>query len=156
MKCPLCQGFTHVTNSRPAEKGRGIKRRRECVKCKQRFSTYERMAILDLRVLKRNGSREPYYRHKVEAGLRKALEKRPITEQQFQNLMFNIEQDIFGLEKDVVSSEEIGRIVLSHLKNLDQVAYLRFASVYRNFKSPRAFQREIQKLEKATSFLKAP
>ena len=103
---------------------------------------------MDLRVRKRNGSKEPYYRHKIETGLRKAFEKRPVTAQEFQKLLFEIEQDIFNLRKKTVSTEQMGRIVLSYLKGMDKVAYLRFASVYRNFRTPKAFEREIQRLEK--------
>lgn len=106
------------------------------------------MSLVDLRVRKRNGSKEPYYRHKIEMGLRKALEKRPVTAQEFQKLLFEIEQDIFNLRKKTVSTEQMGRIVLFYLKGVDKVAYLRFASVYRNFRTPKAFEREIQRLEK--------
>jgi len=102
-----------------------------------------------LTVAKRNGSKELYVRHKIELGLRKALEKRQVVEEHFQKLVSSIENDIFNLEKDAVSSEQIGHIVLSHLKDFDQVAYLRFASVHRNFRSAKAFEKEIQKLEKA-------
>lgn len=148
MKCPICQEGTKVINSRTTEHGRSVKRRRECIKCKQRFSTYERMSLVDTQVRKNNGAKEPFYRHKIETGLRKALEKRPVTEQDLQKLVFNIEDNIFNLSKDVISTEEIGSIVLSYLKKVDKVAYLRFASVHRNFKTPKAFEREIQKLEK--------
>jgi transcriptional repressor NrdR len=120
-----------------------------CLHCKRRFTSYERIELVGLTVIKRDGSKEPYLRHKIELGLRKALEKRPVIEEQFQKLVSAIENDIFNLEKDAVSSEQIGHIVLLHLKTFDQVAYLRFASVHRNFKSARAFEKEIQKLEKA-------
>ena len=147
MNCPGCHKSTKVVNSRPLEDGRAVKRRRECLHCSQRFSTYERVSLGDFRVVKRNGSRELYARHKIEAGLRKALQKRPITESQFQKLMFEIETDIFSLGKDKINSEQIGRIVLGRLKKTDKVGYLRFASVYRNFRSPQAFAKEIEKLE---------
>ncbi|MDO8577398.1 MAG: transcriptional regulator NrdR [Candidatus Wildermuthbacteria bacterium] len=150
MNCPLCQSKTRVINSRTAGEEKAIKRRRVCVQCKKRFTTYERLELLGLQILKRDGSREPYLRHKIELGTRKALEKRPYTEQQFQKLVSSIEGDIFNLEKDLVPSEQIGQIVLSYLKTFDKVAYLRFASVYRKFGSPKAFEREIQKLEKST------
>ena len=135
-------------NSRPVDDGKAIKRRRECFKCAKRFSSYERMSLGDLKIVKRNGSKERYSRHKIEAGLRKALEKRPIPEDLFQKLLLNIENDLFSLEKETVSSEQVGRAVLSRLQKADKVGYLRFASVYRNFKSPKAFKKEIQKLEK--------
>ncbi len=151
MTCPVCKTSTRVTNSRRADHGKAIKRRRICTKCGRRFTTYERIELLGLTVLKRNGSKEPYYQHKLEIGVRKALEKRPVSEEQFQKLISSIEHDIFNLEKEEVSSEQIGHIVLSHLKKFDQVAYLRFASVYRNFRSPKAFEKEIEKLEKSAA-----
>tara|TARA_Y100000310_G_C20628152_1_gene787096 strand:+ start:1064 stop:1435 length:372 start_codon:yes stop_codon:yes gene_type:complete len=119
-----------------------------CGSCKRRFTTYERIELFGLQVEKNDRSKEPYLRHKLELGLRKALEKRPASEEQFQKLVASIENDIFNLEQETVTSEQIGQIVLSHLRDTDKVAYLRFASVHRNFKSPKAFEKEIQKLEK--------
>ena len=148
MKCPICQNSTQVSNSRSADHGRAVKRRRVCLQCNRRFTTYERIELFGLLVVKRSGGKQPYLRHKLELGLRKALEKRSISEEQFQKAISLIENDIFNLEKDIVSSEQIGKIVLSHLRVLDKVAYLRFASVHRNFKSPKAFEREIEKLQK--------
>lgn len=148
MNCPLCRGNTRVTNSREADQGRAIKRRRICEACGRRFTTYERLELLGLEVVKRDGSREPYYRHKLEAGIRKATEKRPFTEEQLQRLVSGIENDLFELEQEVVESERIGRITLAHLQRFDKVAYIRYASVYRNFRSTRAFEKEIQRLEK--------
>src|SRR3989344_215770 len=147
MKCPICREETKVTNSRNADQGKAIKRRRICAGCGRRFTTYERVELLGLQVLKRSGSREPYMRRKLELGIRKALEKRPFSEEQFQRLLSLVESEVFNLEKDVVPSEQIGQIVLSHLKEFDKVAYLRFASVYRNFRTPKAFEKEIQKLD---------
>ena len=131
-----------------ADQERAIKRRRKCVHCAKRFTTYERVELIGLEIIKRDGSRQPYYRHKLELGLRKALEKRPFTEEQIQKLVSRIESEIFNREKDVMPSEEIGQTVLSALRTFDKVAYLRFASVYRNFQSPKAFEKEIQKLTK--------
>ena len=148
MICPICQSATKVTNSRNAEHGRAIKRRRLCTGCGRRFTTYERLELLGVEVVKRGGSKEVFSRHKLESGIRKALEKRPFGEEQLQKLVSSIENDIFNLGKDVVESEQVGQIVLIHLRKLDKVAYLRFASVYRNFRTPKAFQKEIQKLEK--------
>jgi transcriptional repressor NrdR len=147
MHCPICKAATKVTNSRSTGHSRVIKRRRLCIKCKRRFTTYERVELIGLTVKKRNGVKEPYVRHKLETGLRKALEKRPITEEQFQSLLSSIEHDLFNLEKETVLSEQLGQFVLIHLKALDKVAYIRFASVYRNFKSTKAFAKEIKKLE---------
>lgn len=148
MKCPVCQNPTQVTNSRSADHSRAVKRRRVCLQCSRRFTTYERIELFGLQVIKRSGAKESYVRHKLELGLRKALEKRPATEEQFVKLISLVENDIFNLEKDAVSSEQIGQIVLTHLRDTDKVAYLRFASVHRNFKTPRAFEKEIEKLEK--------
>ena len=148
MKCPVCQNSTQVSNSRSADHGRAVKRRRVCLQCNRRFTTYERIELFGLQVVKRSGEKQPYLRHKLELGLRKALEKRPVSEEQFQKLVSAVENDIFNLEKETVRSEEIGQIVLTHLRSLDKVAYLRFASVHRNFKSTRAFEKEIEKLEK--------
>ena len=148
MNCPICQGETKVVNSRPGDQGRSIRRRRECLKCRPRFSTYEKISLIDFQVRKSDNRKEPYYRHKLEGGLRKSLDRRPVTEKEFQKLLFTIENDIFNLEKETVSTEQIGHIVLSHLRKIDKVAYLRFASIHRNFRSPREFEREIQKLEK--------
>jgi len=148
MKCPICQNSTQVSNSRSADHGRAVKRRRVCLQCSRRFTTYERIELFGLQVVKRTGEKQPYLRHKLELGLRKALEKRPVAEDQFQKTVSSIENDIFNLEKDTVNSDTIGKIVLSHLRILDKVAYLRFVSVHRNFKSTKAFEREIEKLEK--------
>jgi len=148
MKCPVCQNSTQVTNSRSADHGRAVKRRRVCLRCSRRFTTYERIELFGLQVVKRSGVKEPYVRHKLELGLRKALEKRPVTEEQFLKLVSLVENDIFNLEKDTVSSEQIGQIVLTHLREVDKVGYLRFASVHRNFKSTKAFEKEIEKLDK--------
>ena len=149
MRCPICQSNTKVTNSRNADHDKAIKRRRVCLKCKRRFTTYERIELLGLQVQKRDGATEPYYQHKVELGVRKALEKRPFTEEQFHKLISSIENEIFNLEKETVPAEQVGQIILAHLKDFDKVAYLRFASVYRNFRTPRAFEKEIERLEKA-------
>ena len=147
MRCPICQADTKVTNSRNADQGRTIKRRRWCTSCGRRFTTYARLELLGIEVAKRSGLKEPFLRHKLEAGIRKALEKRPYTEDQLQKLISSIENDIFNLNKDVVESSYIGQRVLAHLKQFDKVAYLRFASVYRNFRSPKAFEKEIRKLQ---------
>ena len=100
-----------------------------------------------MKVKKRSGAKESYLRHKLETGLRKALEKRPVPEEQFQRLLSSVEYDLFNLEKEVIPAEQIGQIVLSHLKAVDKVAYIRFASVYRNFRSTKAFEKEIEKLK---------
>ena len=125
--------------------GRAIKKARMS-EVSRRFSTWKNQ--LGGLTAKRQGTTQPYHRQKLEVGLKKALEKRPVTEEQFQKMIFMIEDDILNLRKELVASEQIGRIVLEHLKQLDKVAYLRFASIYRDFRSTKAFEKEIQKLEK--------
>lgn len=147
MKCPVCDhDDTKVVDSRVAADGLSIRRRRECLQCAMRFSTFEEMEILDLAVIKKDGSRENYSREKIARGLRRALEKRPITEADFRKLINLIERDIQALRKEEVEAEQIGEIVLSQLKNMDQVAYIRFASVYRSFVDAESFKKELNEL----------
>ncbi len=147
MKCPKC-GFedTKVLDSRPTNEGLAIRRRRECNKCEFRFSTHEQMEILDLTILKRDGRTQPYMREKIESGIRKAFEKRPLSHEDFQNIMSGIEQDIQRLGKEAIGSKEIGNVVMKHIKRKDQVAYIRFASVYRQFADVDEFVKEAKKL----------
>src|SRR5690348_343445 len=132
MRCPVCNHIdTKVVDSRMTEGGLSIRRRRECDKCEYRFSTFEEMEILDLSVVKRNGRREPYMRGKIESGLTKALEKRPYTAERFKSVVGAIERDIQKRKASEMTSEELGEIVMRHLRKFDTVAYIRFASVYR-------------------------
>ena len=148
MKCPYCSHEeTKVIDSRVASDGLSIRRRRECLSCNYRFSTYEEVEILDLQVTKRDGTTESYVREKLEGGLRKALEKRPTTAEDFKRLVSEIEQDIQKKMVDSrIESKEIGNIVVRKLKKYDQIAYLRFASVYRQFADIEEFKKELQKL----------
>lgn len=148
MKCPFCNHVdTKVIDSRVATDGLSIRRRRECESCKLRFSTYEEVEILDLQVIKRDGSIQAYSREKLETGLRKALEKRPIASEEFQRLVSEIEQEIHRKIRDgKIESKEIGNIVIRKLKKYDQIAYIRFASVYRQFEDISEFKKELQKL----------
>jgi transcriptional repressor NrdR len=147
MKCPVCHyQDTKVIDSRVASDGSSIRRRRECLKCGFRFSTYEEIEILDLTVVKRDGHKENYDKDKVIKGLRKALEKRPITEEKFKQLVNSVERDIQALRKNEVTSNQVGQILMKHLRKVDQVAYIRFASVYESFKDVQTFQRELNKL----------
>ncbi|MBU0647137.1 MAG: transcriptional regulator NrdR [Patescibacteria group bacterium] len=147
MKCPVCNYFdSKVIDSRVASDGMSIRRRRECLKCCFRFSTYEEVEILDLSVIKRDGRKESYNRDKIIKGLRRSLEKRPIIEDDFKKLINLIERDLQIIRKNEVSTEQIGQIVMNHLKQLDQVAYIRFASVYQSFEDAQTFQRELNKL----------
>jgi transcriptional repressor NrdR len=148
MRCPNCQNEdTKVLDSRPVEEGNAIRRRRECEKCAFRFSTYEEMEILDLAVIKKDGSREPYSREKLERGLRRAFEKREHTDQTMKKLVSAIEQDIQKKTKDgEIKSLDIGEIVMKRIKKVDKVAYIRFDSVYRQFEDVEEFKEEIKKL----------
>lgn len=147
MKCPACHyEDTKVNDSRLVSDGMAIRRRRECIKCGFRFSTYEEVEILNLSVIKRDGRREPYSKEKTEQGLRKAFEKRPITKDEFKRLVNKIERDIQIAGKDEIKSSDIGEIIMKNLKRKDQVAYIRFASVYRSFKDAKTFQQELRKL----------
>lgn len=148
MRCPVCgHEDTKVIDSRVASDGLSIRRRRECEKCSYRFSTYEEVEILELSVIKRDGTLEPYVREKLESGLHKALEKRPITADAFKQLVSEIEQDIQKkIENGRIESKEIGNLVVRKLKKFDQVAYIRFASVYRQFEDIEEFKKELQKL----------
>lgn len=147
MKCPVCNYHdTKVVDSRVASDGLSIRRRRECLKCGFRFSTYEEVEILDLSVIKRDGRKEIYNREKLISGLKKSLEKRAITEEKFRKLINLVERDIQAQRVNEITSEQIGQIVMKHLKKMDQVAYIRFASVYQSFKDVQTFQKELEKL----------
>ena len=148
MKCPVCHyPETKVTDSRETEEGLITRRRRQCLRCSFRFSTYEEIEILDLVVIKRDGSKEPYNRAKIINGLRKALEKRSITEDSFKKLVSSIERDIqLKVKGGEIISASIGEIVMKHLRRVDQVAYIRFASVYQSFKDAKAFLQELNNL----------
>ncbi|KPJ85802.1 hypothetical protein AMJ57_01675 [Parcubacteria bacterium SG8_24] len=147
MKCPVCNNEeTKVIDSRASFAGYGVRRRRECLGCGFRFTTSEAAELLDLTLIKSDGRREPYVREKLEAGLRKALEKRPVDVDTFRNLIGSIERDIQRLRQSELSTREIGEVVMTHLKDFDSVAYIRFASVYRAFQDVRTFQEELDKL----------
>lgn len=148
MRCPNCQNEdTKVVDSRPVEDGSAIRRRRECDKCGFRFSTYEEMEILDLSVIKKDGRKELYSREKLERGLRRAFEKREHTDQSMRKLVSGIEQEIQKKAKEgEIKSLEIGEIVMKKIKKVDKVAYIRFASVYRQFEDVDEFEKELKKL----------
>jgi transcriptional repressor NrdR len=149
MNCPLCNNDnTKVNDSRVTQDGLSIRRRRECVQCEHRFSTLEEAEILDLTLLKRDGRRESYDKDKLTRGLERALEKREYSREDFHSLVQRIERDIQKLKKDEVTTEQIGQIVMDNLKNFDQVAYIRFASVYRAFSDVNSFAKELQRLNK--------
>lgn len=148
MHCPVCgHTDTRVVDSRLTRGGMGIRRRRACPKCQYRFSTIETSEILDLTVVKRDGSREAYHREKMVHGLRKALEKRPVTDENFEQLVAAIERDLQHKRKAELTSREIGEIIMNRLRHFDPVAYIRFASVYRQFKDAATFARELRDLK---------
>lgn len=149
MNCPFCNNSeTKVVDSRETNEGKITRRRRECLKCGLRFSTYEEVELLNVTILKKDGSRVEYDKSKIEAGIKKALEKRPISEEKVSKLMREIEYEIRSLEKAEVTTKEIGKIVLKKLRELDEVAYVRFASVYKSFGSIESFKKELDMLDK--------
>lgn len=129
-----------------AQEGTVIRRRRECDACGYRFSTNEEVELLDLAVIKRDGSREAYSRDKMEHGLRKALEKRPVTDASFRSLVSAVERDIQRRKTNELTSADLGEVVMERLKTFDTVAYIRFASVYRQFEDVESFRREVEGL----------
>jgi transcriptional repressor NrdR len=143
MRCPWCgHGEDRVVDSRPAERGVAIRRRRQCLSCGRRYTSYERVEQLGLSVVKRDGTKEPWDRGKLVDGIRKALVNRPVTEQQVERLVARIESRLRRKGPDV-GSQQIGLEVLQHLQKLDQVGYLRFASVYKDFQEVGDFEREL-------------
>ncbi len=147
MKCPFCENFdTKVVDSRPTEEGYAIRRRRECGKCRKRFTTYEKVEEVPLMVIKRDGTREAYNRNKVINGMIRACEKRPATMKDIENIADNIERILHNTMEKEVRTTYIGELVMDHLKELDEVAYVRFASVYRQFKDINTFMEELEKL----------
>ncbi len=147
MKCPYCAHLeSKVVDSRPAEEGASIRRRRECLACHKRFTTYETMESLPLMVVKKDGSRQSFDRNKVLGGLIRACEKRPVPYSALEETVNEIEQVLQNEMEREVSSAEIGELVMERLKKLDEVAYVRFASVYRQFKDINTFMRELNKL----------
>ena len=134
MKCPKC-GYieSKVIDSRPADDYLSIRRRRECLDCQNRFTTYEKMEALPFVVVKKDGTREQYDRDKIIKGIMKACEKRPVSMEQIEKLAMDIETELFATSQNEISSSDIGEEIMKQLKNTDEVAYVRFASVYRHF-----------------------
>ena len=147
MKCPFCgMDNTRVIDSRPADDNASIRRRRQCDECGKRFTTYEKVEIIPLTVIKKDRTREPYDRSKIMAGVLRAYHKRPIPVEKIEETVNKIENDIFNLEYKEIESKVIGEIVMERLKSLEQVAYVRFASVYREFKDVNTFMNELKKM----------
>jgi len=147
MKCPYCNNpNTRVIDSRPADDNSSIRRRRQCDECSRRFTTYEKVETIPLVVIKKDNNREPYDRSKIEARVFRSCHKRPISVDQIRALVDEVETQIFNREEKEVPSSVIGEMIMEKLKNLDPVAYVRFASVYREFKDVSTFMEELKKL----------
>ena len=147
MKCPFCnQESTRVIDSRPADDNSSIRRRRLCDECGKHFTTYEKVETIPLIVIKKDNNRETYDRSKIEAGVLRACHKRPIPVQAINELIDQVELEIFNKEEKEIPSNLIGEIIMNRLKNLDSVAYVRFASVYREFKDVNTFMDELKKM----------
>lgn len=147
MKCPFCNNEnTRVIDSRPAEDNHSIRRRRLCDECGKRHTTYEKVETIPLIVIKKDNNREPYNRSKIEAGILRACHKRPISVNQINALIDEVETIIFNKEEKEIESKIIGEIVMDKLKDIEAVAYVRFASVYREFKDVNTFMDELKKM----------
>ena len=145
MKCPYCGcDGTRVIDSRPADDANSIRRRRTCDECGKRFTTYEKVETIPLIVIKKDGNREQYDRSKIEGGILRACHKRPVSAAQISEMVDGIETEIFSREGKEILSSEVGEIVINAIKDVDQVAYVRFASVYREFKDANTFMEELK------------
>lgn len=148
MRCPFCNfEDTKVIDSRDTQEGRAIRRRRECEKCQARFSTYEEIEIFRLQIIKKNGNKEEYDRTKIERGLERAFVKRPNAEERIEKIMGEIEYALHEKRVNEIPSKEIGTLVMQKLKEADEVAYIRFASVYKSFGSAKSFLKALETLE---------
>ena len=149
MKCPFCnQDNTRVVDSRPVDDNTAIRRRRMCDACGKRFTTYEKVETIPLIVIKKDQNREQFDRSKIETGVLRACHKRPVSAEQIHKLVDEVETEIFNLEEREIPSSVIGEIVMDKLKDLEAVAYVRFASVYREFKDVNTFMDELKKILK--------
>lgn len=147
MKCPFCSHHeSKVVDSRPTDEGQAIRRRRECIICTRRFTTYEKIDEIPLIVVKKNGNREPYNRSKILNGVIRACEKRPISLQEIEGLVDGVEKHLYNMMEREVTTEFIGNLVIDRIRELDEVAYVRFASVYREFKDINTFMDEVKKI----------
>lgn len=149
MKCPFCEHLdTRVINSRPAQGGDSIRRRRECPKCGERFTTFEVIERAEKVVVKRDGKRVPFNSEQLRSGVQKACSKRPVTMAQIDILIARVEKEAFRNPAQVATTDQLGRLVLKRLKDIDKVAYIRFASVYKQFQDLQEFNTEIKTLLK--------
>lgn len=147
MKCPFCGNLeSSVLESRTTEDNLAVRRRRECLKCKKRFTTYERAEGTSLVVIKKDGRREPFDREKLKKGILRATEKRPVSIELIDNLVDEVEQELRQRDTAEIPSRTIGSLVTRRLKKIDKVAYIRFASVYKEFQEPEDFEKEVGKI----------
>lgn len=145
MKCPFCNHEnTRVIDSRPAEDNNSIRRRRVCDECDKRFTTYEKIETIPVIIIKKDNNRETYDRSKIEAGVLRACHKRPVSAGAINQLVESVETEVFNMEEKEIPSQAIGELVMNKLKDLDAVAYVRFASVYREFKDINTFMDELK------------
>lgn len=149
MKCPYCEYMeSKVIDSRPTDEGQAIRRRRECMECSKRFTTYENIEEIPIMVVKKDKNRESYNRNKVLNGIIKSCEKRPVSMATIEGLVDDIERELSNSLKKEIRSEDIGEMIMDRLKHIDEVSYVRFASVYRQFKDVNSFMEELNKILK--------
>ena len=149
MRCPYCEcEESKVVDSRPIESGHAIRRRRECMKCNKRFTTYENIEEIPLIIIKKDGNRQVYNRSKLLNGIIRACEKRPVSIEQMEKIVDDIEKTLYNSMKKEITTDYIGELVMDRLKHIDEVAYVRFASVYRQFKDLNTFMDELEKIIK--------
>ena len=149
MKCPYCEcEESKVVDSRPIESGQAIRRRRECIKCNKRFTTYENIEEIPLIIIKKDGNRQVYNRSKLLNGIIRACEKRPVSIEQMEQIVDEIEKTLYNSMEKEITTVYVGELVMDILKDVDEVAYVRFASVYRQFKDLNTFMDELEKIIK--------
>lgn len=147
LKCPFCSHYeSKVVDSRPTDEGQAIRRRRECIVCAKRFTTYEKIEEIPLIVVKKSGNREPYNRNKILNGVIRSCEKRPVSLQDIEELVDDIEKHLYNMMEREITTEYIGNLVIDKIRTLDEIAYVRFASVYREFKDINTFMDEVKKI----------
>lgn len=150
MRCPFCKKDNDkVIDTRPSEDGSAIRRRRECLECAKRFTTHERLEEMPVRVVKKNGRREPFDRSKIQSGVMRAVEKRSISLEMVEKLVESIEREILDQTEREISTRDIGELVMTRLRGMDEVAYVRFASVYREYQALEEFIKEIRTINPA-------
>lgn len=147
MRCPYCNYIeSKVVDSRPTDEGQAIRRRRECIDCGRRFTTYEKVEEIPIIVVKKDGNRQVYNRNKLLNGIIKSCEKRPVSMNEIENVVDDIEKKLSNSLEKEITSREIGEMVMNRLKGIDEVSYVRFASVYRQFKDVNSFMDELKKI----------